>query len=65
MRATIELAHALRPARDRRGRRDAATVNVLRGMGCDLAQGFFIAEPMADSATEKWLAESSWAVAGA
>jgi EAL domain-containing protein (putative c-di-GMP-specific phosphodiesterase class I) len=47
------------------GVEDAATFNVLRGMGCDLAQGFFISEPMADSVTETWLAESSWAASPA
>jgi diguanylate cyclase (GGDEF)-like protein/PAS domain S-box-containing protein len=65
VRATIELAHALGLRVIAEGVEDAATFNVLRGMGCDLAQGFFIAEPMADNATEPWLAESSWAVAGA
>jgi EAL domain-containing protein (putative c-di-GMP-specific phosphodiesterase class I) len=34
-------------------------------MGCDLAQGYFISEPMADGETEAWLARSSWAVARA
>ena len=65
VRATIELAHALGLRVIAEGVEDAATFNVLRGMGCDLAQGYFIAEPMADTATEPWLAESSWAVAGA
>jgi EAL domain-containing protein (putative c-di-GMP-specific phosphodiesterase class I) len=65
VRATIELAHALGLRVIAEGVEDAATFNVLRGMGCDLAQGYFIAEPMADSATETWLAESSWAVADA
>jgi diguanylate cyclase (GGDEF)-like protein/PAS domain S-box-containing protein len=65
VRATIELAHALGLRVIAEGVEDAATLNVLRGMGCDLAQGYFIAEPMADSATQTWLAESSWAAAGA
>jgi diguanylate cyclase (GGDEF)-like protein/PAS domain S-box-containing protein len=65
VRATIELAHALGLQVIAEGVEDAATFNVLRGMGCDLAQGFFIAEPMADTATETWLADSSWAAAGA
>jgi diguanylate cyclase (GGDEF)-like protein/PAS domain S-box-containing protein len=65
VRATIELAHALDLRVIAEGVEDAATLDVLRGMGCDLAQGYFISEPMADGATEAWLAESSWAGAGA
>jgi diguanylate cyclase (GGDEF)-like protein/PAS domain S-box-containing protein len=65
VRATIELAHALDLKVIAEGVEDAATLEVLRGMGCDLAQGFFISEPLADGAAESWLAESSWAGAGA
>jgi diguanylate cyclase (GGDEF)-like protein/PAS domain S-box-containing protein len=64
VRATIELAHALDLRVIAEGVEDAATLDVLRDMGCDLAQGYFISEPMADGATETWLAESSWAGAG-
>ncbi|MEO8633312.1 MAG: EAL domain-containing protein [Chloroflexota bacterium] len=65
VRATIELAHALDLRVTAEGVEDAATLDILRGMGCDLAQGYFISEPMADSATEAWLADSSWAGARA
>jgi diguanylate cyclase (GGDEF)-like protein/PAS domain S-box-containing protein len=64
VRATIELAHALDLRVIAEGVEDAATLDVLRSMGCDLAQGFHISEAMADGATEAWLAESSWAGAG-
>ena len=64
VRATIELAHALELRVIAEGVEDAETLEVLRGMGCDLAQGYFISEPLADSATEAWLAASSWAGAG-
>jgi diguanylate cyclase (GGDEF)-like protein/PAS domain S-box-containing protein len=59
VRATIELAHALDLRAIAEGVEDAATLEVLRSMGCDLAQGYFISEPMADTATEAWLAQSS------
>jgi diguanylate cyclase (GGDEF)-like protein/PAS domain S-box-containing protein len=59
VRATIELAHALNLRAIAEGVEDAATLEVLRSMGCDLGQGYFISEPMADSATEAWLAQSS------
>lgn len=65
VRATIELAHALDLRVIAEGVEDSATLAVLRGMGCDLAQGYFISEPIADSAAEIWLSESSWAGAGA
>jgi len=65
VRATIELAHALELRVIAEGVEDAATLEVLRGMGCDLAQGYFISEPLADGATDAWLAESSWAGAAA
>ncbi|HEV8671842.1 MAG TPA: EAL domain-containing protein [Candidatus Limnocylindria bacterium] len=65
VRATIELAHALDLRAIAEGVEDAATLDLLCGMGCDLAQGFFISEAIADSATEAWLASSSWAGGGA
>ncbi|MGH2490697.1 MAG: putative bifunctional diguanylate cyclase/phosphodiesterase, partial [Candidatus Limnocylindria bacterium] len=65
VRATIELGHALGLRVIAEGVEDAATLEVLRGMGCDLAQGYFISEPIADGPAETWLAESSWAGAGA
>ncbi|TME89903.1 MAG: EAL domain-containing protein, partial [Chloroflexi bacterium] len=47
------------------GVEDEATLDVLRSMGCDLAQGYFISEAIPDNATETWLATSSWAGADA
>jgi diguanylate cyclase (GGDEF)-like protein/PAS domain S-box-containing protein len=60
VRATIELAHALDLRVIAEGVEDAATLDVLCGMGCDLAQGYFISEPIAESATDAWLATSPW-----
>jgi EAL domain-containing protein (putative c-di-GMP-specific phosphodiesterase class I) len=60
VRATIELAHALELRVIAEGVEDAATLDVLHGMGCDLAQGYLISEAMAESATAAWLATSSW-----
>lgn len=61
VRATIELAHALNLRVIAEGVEDSVTLEVLRAMGCDLAQGYFISEPIAAGATESWLAASSWA----
>ena len=60
VRATIELAHALELRVIAEGVEDAETLEVLGGMGCDLAQGYYISEPIPDHATEAWMAGSSW-----
>jgi diguanylate cyclase (GGDEF)-like protein len=43
---TVEMAHALRLRTVAEGVGDEATVGMLRGMGCDLGQGWHIARPM-------------------
>ncbi|HUY25395.1 MAG TPA: EAL domain-containing protein, partial [Candidatus Saccharimonadales bacterium] len=52
--ATIDLGHALGLRVVAEGIEDNATLTVLTGMGCDLAQGYFIGRPMpADQLTER------------
>ncbi|MHB8668499.1 MAG: bifunctional diguanylate cyclase/phosphodiesterase [Burkholderiales bacterium] len=46
-RSTIELAHNLGLKAIAEGVEDQATLDLLAEMGCDMAQGFFIARPMA------------------
>ncbi len=46
VRSTIDLAHALEMEITAEGVENAATLALLRTMGCDLIQGFFIARPM-------------------
>ncbi len=46
VRATIELGHALGMRVVAEGVEDDATLTVLGGAGCDIAQGFFISHPM-------------------
>jgi EAL domain-containing protein (putative c-di-GMP-specific phosphodiesterase class I) len=46
VRSTIDLAHALEMEVTAEGVEEAATMALLRTMGCDLIQGFFIARPM-------------------
>jgi diguanylate cyclase (GGDEF)-like protein len=54
VRATIDLGHALGLRVVAEGIEDSATLNVLTGMGCDLAQGFFIGRPVpADQLTDR------------
>jgi diguanylate cyclase (GGDEF)-like protein len=47
VRATIDLGHALGLRVVAEGIEDEATLAVLTGMGCDLAQGYFIGRPAA------------------
>ncbi|MGA2520524.1 MAG: bifunctional diguanylate cyclase/phosphodiesterase [Acidimicrobiales bacterium] len=46
VRATIELGHAMGLRVVAEGIEDAATLDVLSDLGCDLAQGYFISRPM-------------------
>jgi EAL domain-containing protein (putative c-di-GMP-specific phosphodiesterase class I)/GGDEF domain-containing protein len=46
VRSTIDLAHALEMEVTAEGVENAATLALLRTMGCDLIQGYFIARPM-------------------
>ena len=54
VRATIDLGHALGLRVVAEGIEDNATLTVLTGMGCDLAQGYFIGRPVpADQLTDR------------
>jgi EAL domain-containing protein (putative c-di-GMP-specific phosphodiesterase class I) len=55
VRSTIDLAHDLGLAVVAEGIEDQATWDRLRTLGCDLAQGFFIARPMPAEALRSWL----------
>ncbi|MEU4623569.1 bifunctional diguanylate cyclase/phosphodiesterase [Actinoplanes sp. NPDC023801] len=44
--STVELGHSLGLSVVAEGIEDAATLTALRGIGCDLAQGFHLARPM-------------------
>ena len=57
VRSTIDLAHALEMEVTAEGVEEAATLALLRTMGCDLIQGFFIARPMPIGELEAFLAE--------
>ena len=57
VRSTIDLAHALEMEVTAEGVEDGATLALLRTMGCDLIQGFFIARPMPLADLRKFLAQ--------
>ncbi len=55
VRSTIALAHNLNLQVVAEGVEDAGTLEQLRDMGCDLAQGFHISRPQPVAAIEAWL----------
>ena len=55
VKATVELAHALGLKVVAEGIEDEPTWNALLALGCDSAQGYFIAKPMAASELDAWL----------
>ncbi|GAB3256685.1 putative bifunctional diguanylate cyclase/phosphodiesterase [Kineosporia babensis] len=54
--STIELAHSLGLHMVAEGVEDQTTLTALAENGCDQAQGYFIARPLAASALDDWLA---------
>jgi len=55
---TVELAHELGLSVVAEGIEDQGAYNVLRSLGCEYAQGFFMAKPMPAEAFEAWIADS-------
>ena len=53
--ATIDLAHKLDLKAIAEGIEDLATMELLKTMGCDYAQGYFISRPLPKRAFEQWL----------
>ncbi len=58
--STIDLAHNMGHQVIAEGVDNEAALDMLTAMGCDLAQGFFISEPLTASAFEHWLDTSPW-----
>jgi diguanylate cyclase (GGDEF)-like protein/PAS domain S-box-containing protein len=60
VRTVIDLAHNLGKQVCAEGVEDADTWQMLKSLGCDLAQGYWIARPMAANALMEWLTRTSW-----
>lgn len=56
IRSIVELCHSLGLRATAEGVEDAEALAYLQTVGCDYAQGYYIARPMAGSAVEDWLA---------
>lgn len=54
--AIVRLAHSLGLTVTAEGVEDDAALDVLRGEGCDLAQGWLFSKPLAEAAFGEWLA---------
>ena len=60
VRTVIDLAHNLGKQVCAEGVEDEATFRMLHDMGCDLAQGFWISQPMSGESLMEWLVQSCW-----
>ena len=60
VRTVIDLAHNLGKQVCAEGVEDEAAWQTLRALGCDLAQGFWIAKPMPAEELMQWLVRTSW-----
>jgi EAL domain-containing protein (putative c-di-GMP-specific phosphodiesterase class I)/GGDEF domain-containing protein len=60
VRSTIDLAHALGMAVTAEGVEDAMTLALLRMMGCDLVQGYFISQPLHFSDLTKFMSRGEY-----
>jgi EAL domain-containing protein (putative c-di-GMP-specific phosphodiesterase class I) len=61
--STLQLAHSLRRTVVAEGVENQQTLDALRALGCDIAQGFFIARPMTFEKLLEYLSISDLAVA--
>jgi diguanylate cyclase (GGDEF)-like protein len=60
VRTIIDLAHNLKMCVVAEGIEDQRSLDMLRGMGCDCGQGFFIARPMPAGELPSWVQQAPW-----
>jgi diguanylate cyclase (GGDEF)-like protein len=60
VRSTVDLGHSLGLSVVAEGVESDAVIQTLRGLGCDVAQGFGIARPIAAGELADWLATCPW-----
>jgi diguanylate cyclase (GGDEF)-like protein/PAS domain S-box-containing protein len=56
VRSAVDLGHNLGLEVVGEGVEDSSTLDALRALGCDVAQGYFVARPMPAEAVDAWLA---------
>jgi EAL domain-containing protein (putative c-di-GMP-specific phosphodiesterase class I) len=64
VRSTLQLAHSLQRTVVAEGVENQETLDALRGMGCDIAQGYFIARPMTLEKLSEFLSTADQAASG-
>jgi diguanylate cyclase (GGDEF)-like protein len=62
VRSTVGLGHNLGLSIVAEGVEDESSLAFLREVGCDIAQGFFIAKPMPPESIADWATTSSWRI---
>jgi diguanylate cyclase (GGDEF)-like protein len=62
VRSTVGLGHNLGLSIVAEGVEDESSLTFLREVGCDIAQGFFIAKPMPADSIADWATTSSWRI---
>ncbi|MDQ6916549.1 MAG: EAL domain-containing protein [Pseudomonadota bacterium] len=60
VRSTIDLAHNMGLSVVAEGVEDEQTLERLRGMGCDMVQGYLLSRPMGVAETAVWMRGSVW-----
>jgi EAL domain-containing protein (putative c-di-GMP-specific phosphodiesterase class I) len=60
VRSTIELGHNMGLVVIAEGVETAEAWRILKRLGCDMAQGYFMSPPLAAPQFRTWLAESKW-----
>jgi len=60
--AVVAMARALRVCSVAEGVEDAATLDMIRGVGCDEIQGFYVSRPLSAGDFEQWLEAGGAAV---
>jgi EAL domain-containing protein (putative c-di-GMP-specific phosphodiesterase class I) len=63
VRSTVGLGHNLGLSIVAEGVEDESSLAFLRDVGCDIAQGFFIAKPMPAESIVEWATTSTWRIA--
>jgi EAL domain-containing protein (putative c-di-GMP-specific phosphodiesterase class I) len=63
VRSTIDLAHNMGLMVVAEGVEDEATLERLRALGCDMAQGYFLSKPLKAKDVPTWIRSSARAIA--
>ncbi len=63
IRSTIQLAHNMGLKTVAEGVEDKATMEMLKILNCDIAQGYYMSQPLPETKLKQWLYNSRWGIA--